>query len=208
MNIFAVHDNYVNQDCNKTGGSAFNNSEPTIYVLPETALLKGGKPFFVPEYAQPCSYEVSLVVRIGRLGRHIAPRFAYRYYDAVTVGVSFTADNLFAQCCAQSLPWDISKGFDGAAVCGRFVDIDEATRKAGRTFALKLEEEGGTVQQADTTTARHSVDNLIAYISRFCMLRQGDLIFTGYPCKGRPARLNTRLTAYLDDALLLGFNVK
>ena len=205
MKIFAVHNNYAAENGNKTRESAFMYKEPVIYEMPDTALLKDNRPFFVPDYAMPCTYQVSLIVRVCRLGRHIAPNFARRYYDAMTVGVSFTADNLYRQCREAGLPWDVSKGFDGAAVCGTFIELAEGMAADGK---MRLEADGVTVQEAMTADSAFTVDEIVSHISKFYMLRQGDLIYTGYPCPPNVAKLNTRLTAWLDDTMVLGFNIK
>ena len=113
MNIFAIHNNFTPSACNKSLSPTFISNTPVVYELPDTALLLKHRPFFIPDYAQPCSYQGSLVIRISRLGRYIAPQYAHRYFDTATVGIAFTADNLFEHCLSNHLPWDISKGFDG-----------------------------------------------------------------------------------------------
>lgn len=206
MKIFLTDNNYSPLAGNKSIEPSLIGCAPVICEIPDTALLKDGRPFFIPDFASPCSYRAALVVRICRLGRCISPRFAHRYYDAATVGIAFTADNLLEQCRAQGLPWDISKGFDNSAAIGRFVTATEAEHP----FALpvRVEEDGRTVQEGSLANANFSIDELVAYISRFYLLRQGDLIYTGFPCPACTARLDTRLTAWLGDEKVLSFNVK
>ena len=92
MKIIAVGMNYAQH--NKELGHTQVNTEPVIFMKPDSAILKDGKPFFIPDFSNEIHYETELVVRINRLGKNIAPRFANRYYDAVTVGIDFTARDL------------------------------------------------------------------------------------------------------------------
>ncbi len=146
------------------------------------------------------------MVRISRLGRSVPVRFARRYYDAVTAGVAFMADNLLARCREASLPWDVCCGFDSAAAVGDFLPLPADQSAADMAFELCLD--GEVVQAVPAGDANFSVEEIIAYISQFHMLRQGDLIFTGFPCAPTVACLDTRLTASLCGTPVLGFNVK
>lgn len=206
MNIFVIHNNYP-LAYNKTDADAFIIEKPVVYTLTDTALTKDGKPFFIPDFASPCTFQMSLVLRISRLGRSISPRFAHRYYDALTVGVMFTAQNLFEYCVSHSLPWEMAKGFDGAAALGRFVTLTEES-KALSGYDFHLERDGETIQKSGMTQPRFSPEELIADISRFYTLRQGDLLYYGFPCSPEKATVNTRLTAFLGNTQVLSFNVK
>lgn len=178
MKIFAVGWNYLNH--NKEMNRALLPKEPVLFMKPDTALLKDGKPFFLPPFSERIEYETELVVRISRLGKNIAPRFAHRYYDAVTVGIDFTARDLQARLRAEGSPWEISKGFDGSAVVGDFIPVDEvAGNLQDLHFSLRID--GKEVQRGHTADMIFPVDEMIAYISRFYTLRMGDLLFTGTP---------------------------
>lgn len=208
MKIFAVYNNYNTVAGNNALPATFSYQgvgTPVVYTVPDTAQLKDDRPFFIPDFASPCTFQASLLVRISRLGRSISPRFAHRYYDAATVGVAFTAQRLWEESCREGLPWDTSKGFDSAAVTGRFIPLD------GRhpdSLAFELHENGRCVQQGPHTAPRWSVDELIAHISRFYLLRQGDLLYTGFPCPPGTARQDSHLTALMDGKKVLSFNIK
>ena len=193
MKIFAVGWNYLNH--NKEMNRALLPKEPVLFMKPDTALLKDGKPFFL------------LVVRISRLGKNIAPRFAHRYYDAVTVGIDFTARDLQARLRAEGSPWEISKGFDGSAVVGDFIPVDEAAGNLQDLhFSLRID--GKEVQRGHTADMIFPVDEMIAYISRFYTLRMGDLLFTGTPEGVGPVAIGNRLQGYLGERQLLDFHVR
>ena len=205
MKIFAVGGNYLNH--NKEMNRALLPKEPVLFMKPDTALLKDGKPFFLPPFSERIEYETELVVRISRLGKNIAPRFAHRYYDAVTVGIDFTARDLQARLRAEGSPWEISKGFDGSAVVGDFIPVDEvAGNLQDLHFSLRID--GKEVQRGHTADMIFPVDEMIAYISRFYTLRMGDLLFTGTPEGVGPVAIGNRLQGYLGERQLLDFHVR
>ncbi len=205
MKIFAVGWNYLNH--NKEMNRALLPKEPVLFMKPDTALLKDGKPFFLPPFSERIEYETELVVRISRLGKNIAPRFAHRYYDAVTVGIDFTARDLQARLRAEGSPWEISKGFDGSAVVGDFIPVDEvAGNLQDLHFSLRID--GKEVQRGHTADMIFPVDEMIAYISRFYTLRMGDLLFTGTPEGVGPVAIGNRLQGYLGERQLLDFHAR
>lgn len=205
MKIFAVGWNYLNH--NKEMNRALLPKEPVLFMKPDTALLKDGKPFFLPPFSERIEYETELVVRISRLGKNIAPRFAHRYYDAVTVGIDFTARDLQARLRAEGSPWEISKGFDGSAVVGDFIPVDEAAGNLQDLhFSLRID--GKEVQRGHTADMIFPVDEMIAYISQFYTLRMGDLLFTGTPEGVGPVAIGNRLQGYLGERQLLDFHVR
>ena len=205
MKIFAVGWNYLNH--NKEMNRALLPKEPVLFMKPDTALLKDGKPFFLPPFSERIEYETELVVRISRLGKNIAPRFAHRYYDAVTVGIDFTARDLQARLRAEGSPWEISKGFDGSAVVGDFIPVDEAAGNLQDLhFSLRID--GKEVQRGHTADMIFPVDEMIAYISRFYTLRMGDLLFTGTPEGVGSVAIGNHLQGYLGERQLLDFHVR
>ena len=181
--------------------------EPVVFLKADSALLKDGKPFFIPDWAGRVDYEAELVVRISRLGKGIPLRFAHRYYDAVTVGIDFTARQLQQQARQQGLPWTICKGFDGSAMTGRWQTVTPQPVAEGMgwegTFRLDLN--GTTVQQGDARDMLFSIDYLISYLSRFFTLKTGDLIFTGTPVGVGPVSIGDHLQGYLAGQRVLDF---
>ena len=180
--------------------------EPVVFTKADSALLSGGKPFFIPLYTSQCEYETELVVRISHLGRSISERFAHRYYDEITVGIDFTARDLQKQLCAKGLPWDLCKGFDGSAVVGTFVPVSRFRSIQDLHFHLCIN--GNTVQQGHTADMLHHVDKLVSYISQFFTLKTGDLIFTGTPAGVGQVHIDDHIEGYLEGEKLLEFNVK
>lgn len=181
-------------------------TEPTIFMKSDSSLLKDGKPFFIPDFSSEIHYETELVVKIDRLGKNIAERFAHRYYSEVTVGIDFTARDLQRRLREQGLPWEISKAFDNSAVIGTFIPLEEAGNVNQLSFHLDMN--GKTVQQGNTADMLFSVDQIIAYVSRFFTLKIGDLIYTGTPVSVGPVSIGDHLEGYLGERKLLDFHVR
>lgn len=204
MKIIAVGMNYAAH--NKELHHSLELSEPTIFMKSDSALLKDGKPFFIPDFSSEIHYETEIVVKIDRLGKNIAERFAYRYYNEVTVGIDFTARDLQRELRAKGLPWEISKAFDNSAVIGEFVPLDRVGDVNRIPFHLDIN--GQTVQSGNTSDMLFPVDKIIAYVSRFFTLKIGDLIFTGTPSGVGPVKINDHLQGYINERKLLDFHVK
>ena len=181
-------------------------TEPTIFMKSDSSLLKDGKPFFIPDFSSEIHYETELVVKIDRLGKNIAERFAHRYYSEVTVGIDFTARDLQRRLREQGLPWEIRKAFDNSAVIGTFIPLEEAGNVNQLSFHLDMN--GKTVQQGNTADMLFSVDQIIAYVSRFFTLKIGDLIYTGTPVGVGPVSIGDHLEGYLGERKLLDFHVR
>jgi 2-keto-4-pentenoate hydratase/2-oxohepta-3-ene-1,7-dioic acid hydratase in catechol pathway len=153
--------------------------EPVIFMKPDTAVIKSGQPLFLPEHLGEIHYELELVFRIGKAGKHIEPEFAHRYIDQFTVGIDFTARNLQQYLKEKGLPWERAKAFDGSAVIGEMQKFDGFETMMETPFHLLLN--GQKVQEGKMKEMIYSVPDLIAFISKSFTLKTGDLIFTGTP---------------------------
>ena len=184
-----------------------SGKDPVIFLKPDSSILNRGLPFFLPDFSEDVQYETELVVRISRLGKAVSERFASRYYDAVTVGVDFTARDLQNQARQAGLPWDLSKGFDCSAVTGRFVPVMELGKDiSDLNFHMDLD--GRTVQRGYTGDMLHSVDRIVSYVSQFMTIKMGDLIFTGTPSGVGKVAVGNHLQGYLEGEKLLDFYVR
>lgn len=204
MKIFAVGLNYASH--NKEMKRTFESKEPVLFMKPDTALLKGGKPFYLPDFSDEVHYETELVVKVSRLGKNIAERFAERYYEEITVGIDFTARDLQRKQKELGLPWEIAKAFDNSAAIGSFISKADVPDVGDIHFHLDIN--GNTVQQGHTKEMIYQVDKIISYISRFFTLKIGDLIFTGTPAGIGPVSVNDHLQGYIGETKLLDFRVK
>lgn len=204
MKIFAVGMNYAEH--NKELHHTLLLQDPVIFSKPESALVKDGRPFFIPDFAERFDYETEIVVKINKMGKSIAERFAHRYYDSLTLGIDFTARDLQDKLRKDGLPWELCKGFDGSAVIGEFVNKDELPPTDNLHFSLSID--GAKVQEGFSGDMIHSIDQIIAYISRFFTLKTGDLIYTGTPAGVGPVHENQHLEGFLERIKLLDFNIK
>ncbi len=204
MKIIAVGMNYAAH--NNEMQHTLELTEPTIFMKPDCALLKDGKPFFIPDFSSEMHYETELVVKIDRLGKNIAERFAHRYYKEVTVGIDFTARDLQRKFREKGLPWELSKSFDNSAAVGEFVPLEKIGEVNNLNFHLEIN--GQQVQKGCTADLLFSVDKIIAYISQYVTLKIGDLIFTGTPMGVGPVHINDHLQGYIGEEKLLDFWVK
>lgn len=205
MKIFAVDMNYVgyNKALNEP---LLKRDDPVIFTKADSSLLKDRKPFFIPDELGTIEYEAEIVVRVCRLGKSISERFASRYYDAVTVGIDFTARDLLRKLSQQGLPWDMSKSFDGAAALGEWVSKDKFLDIQRLRFHLDVN--GETKQEGCTSDMIYKVDEIISHISRFFTLKTGDLIYTGCPTSGFPVHINDRLEGYIEERKVLDLHCK
>lgn len=203
MKILAVGRNYVNH-AKELGNDI--PTEPVIFLMPETALIQRNQPFFYPDFSNEVHHEVELVIKINRLGKNISEKFANRYYDEIGIGIDFTARDLQRSASASGLPWAISKGFDGSAPIGQFVNKSELGDLKNIDFSL--EKNGQVVQQGNSGDMLFSFDAIIAYVSRFFTLKIGDLIYTGTPMGVGPVQIGDNLVAKIGDRELLNFYVR
>lgn len=205
MKIFAIGLNYPqhNKELNET---LYKGESPVIFTKADSSLLKDGKPFFVPDDMGRIDYETEIVVRICRLGKAIPACFAYRYYDAVTVGIDFTARDLQKQLREKGLPWELCKGFDGAATIGNWVPVDKFRNIQALQFHLDIN--GKTVQQGCTSDMLFKIDEIIEYISKYFTLKTGDIIYTGTPVGVGPVNIDDHLEGYIEGRKVLEFNIK
>jgi 2-keto-4-pentenoate hydratase/2-oxohepta-3-ene-1,7-dioic acid hydratase in catechol pathway len=181
-------------------------SEPVFFAKSEASLLVNNKPFFYPGFSSDIHYETELVVKINRLGKCISPRFAYRYYSEITVGIDFTARDLQRRCKEKGWPWEIAKAFDYSAPTGKMVAVSALSNPNNIRFRLDLN--GNTVQEGCSADMIFSIDQIISQLSKYFTLKTGDLIFTGTPPGVGPVHIGDHLQAYLENQLVLDFRVR
>ncbi len=166
--------------------------EPVVFCKPDSALLPPRNPFVIPPWTGDVHHEIEWVVRIGKVGKYIEPRFAYSYLDAMTVGLDFTARDLQSKLKSQGLPWERAKGFDGSAVLGSWVELPAEPR----AHEIRLEKNGSEVQRGSTADFLHSVEDLIAFVSQYFILKKGDVLCTGTPAVVGPVAAGDRLGGF------------
>ncbi len=201
MKIVCVGLNYQSHNIEMKREPSDKNDDPVLFQKPDTALLHNDKnEFYIPDFSSDIHYEAEVVVKINKMGKNIAERFAHRYYDEITIGLDFTARDLQSKLKAKGLPWEISKAFDNSAAVGTFINKENVDLSACN-FSLQINDQ--TVQQGNTSDMIHSIDQIIAYASRYFTLKTGDLIFTGTPAGVGKISIGDKLNGWIEDSMLL-----
>lgn len=181
-------------------------TEPMFFMKPETALLPEGRAFPYPDFSKEIHYETELVLRVCKSGKNIAENDAPYYYNAITVGIDFTARDLQSQCKAKGHPWETAKAFDYSAPVGNFMEISELKTPSDISFGMKLN--GEWAQQGHSRDMIFGFDRIIAHVSRFVTLQEGDLIFTGTPQGVGEVHVGDQLELYLEGEVVRSILVK
>lgn len=182
------------------------SEEPVFFMKPDSSLLLGNKPFFIPDFSSEIHHEVEIVLKISRLGKNIESRFAHRYFSQISVGIDFTARDLQRICIREGKPWEIAKSFDQSAVVGKFININSLHDQKSINFQLDVNDQ--TVQKGNTKNMVFSFDAIVSFVSRYVTLKTGDLIFTGTPAGVGIVKIHDHLVATLEGQALLDFWVK
>jgi len=151
---------------------------PVVFLKPDSAILTNKNPFFIPPFSSDVHYEVEVLIKINKVGKHIASRFAHKYYDEIGLGIDFTARDVQQQCKEKGLPWEKAKAFDGSAVIGNFYNKKDFNLE---NLSFQLFKNNEIVQDGNTQSMLWKIDELISYVSQYFTLKKGDIIFTGTP---------------------------
>ncbi|WP_396637239.1 fumarylacetoacetate hydrolase family protein [Maribacter sp. R77961] len=181
-------------------------SEPVIFIKPDSSVLPKEQDFYIPEFTSDVHYEVEVLVKIKKVGKHIDEKFANTYYDEVGLGIDFTARDLQSKLKEKGLPWEKAKGFDGATVIGNW--LPKTKFKDLNNLNFKLLKNDEVVQVGNTNLMLWKIDEIIAYVSTFFMLKKGDVIFTGTPAGVGKVNANDYLTGSLENEELFTVKIK
>ncbi len=175
MKIICIGRNYA-EHAKELGNEIPEN--PVIFMKPDTAVLKKGSDFYLPEFSDDVHYETEVILKISKGGKYISEENASKYYDEIGLGIDFTARDLQSKLKEKGLPWELAKGFDGSAVVSEFIKKDNFDLKNLPFSLIKNKEK---VQDGNTSMMIFSPEKIIAFVSQYFTLRVGDLIFTGTP---------------------------
>jgi acylpyruvate hydrolase len=180
--------------------------QPVVFLKPDTALVKGGAPFYYPDFSTNIHHEVELVLKISKEGKYIQPQFAHRYFEEIGLGIDFTARDLQDQCKAKGLPWEIAKAFNGSAPIGDFKSVSEFSDLKNIDFHLEIN--GEVKQKGNTSLMLFDFATIISYVSQFFTLKKGDLIYTGTPAGVGPVETGDQLIGFIGNEKMLHVEVK
>ena len=180
--------------------------EPLFFLKPETAIQPKGHPFFIPDFSQMIHYEIELVIKIDKIGKHIQEQFAHKYYSKIGLGIDFTARDIQEACKQQGLPWEKAKGFDGSAqISQNFINKEDLNIQ---DITFSLNKNGNEVQKGNSKNMIFSFDKIISYISRFYTLKIGDLIYTGTPSGVGQVKIGDKLNGFINNQEMLNVLIK
>ena len=203
MKIICIGRNFI-KHAKELGNSV--PKEPLFFLKPDTAIQPKGHPFFIPEFSDDIHYEIELVIKINKTGKHIEERFAHKYYSQIGLGIDFTARDIQQECKKKGLPWEKAKGFDGSAQISKtFIDKSELDLY---NISFKLELNGEKVQYGNSKDMLFHFDKIISYISKFYTLKIGDLIYTGTPEGVGKVQAGDKLKGYIAEKEMLNIVVK
>lgn len=201
MKIICIGRNYADHVKELNNEQA---EEPVVFMKPDTALLRPGDSFYLPDFSENVQHEIELVVKISKAGKHIEKEFARNYYSEISVGIDFTARDLQNSLKEKGLPWEKAKSFDGSAVIGTFIPVSSLSFP----IHFELENNGICVQKGSSDLMIFDIDSLVSYVSRFFTLKVGDLIYTGTPAGVAKVQKNDLLAGSLEGRELFRIAVK
>ncbi len=179
---------------------------PVIFMKPDSALLRPGEDFYIPDFSEDIHHEIEVVVKINRMGKYIEEQFAHKYYDEIGLGIDFTARDLQSKLKAKGLPWELAKGFNGSAPVSDFISKNDLGDLQQLDFSLEIN--GEPRQIGNTSMMLYRIDYLISFVSRYFTLKTGDLIFTGTPKGVGAVKSGDLLIGKLNGAEMLRLNIK
>jgi 2-keto-4-pentenoate hydratase/2-oxohepta-3-ene-1,7-dioic acid hydratase in catechol pathway len=201
MKIFCVGRNY-SEHAKELGNAVPEN--PVIFSKPDTALLKNGEDFYLPDFSNDVHYEAELVIKISKMGKKIQEKFASNYYSEIGFGIDFTARDLQAQLKQKGLPWELAKAFDGSAPIGEFSNHKDLQNP----IQFSLLKNGELVQNGNSNDMIFSFDKIVSFISQYFTLKVGDLIYTGTPAGVGAVKIGDKLEGFIGDKKMLHCEVK
>jgi acylpyruvate hydrolase len=203
MKVIAIGRNYA------AHAKELNNplpSSPVIFLKPDTAVLKDNKPFYLPDFSSDIHYELEVVLKVCKEGKHIAEKFASSYFDEVGLGIDFTARDIQNIHKEKGLPWELAKAFDNSAAISHFIPKDKIEDLNNLQFELKIN--GETRQNGNTKNILFSFEKIISFVSQYITLKKGDLIFTGTPEGVGQVHQGDKLEAWIGEEQFLNFDIK
>lgn len=179
---------------------------PVLFLKPDTAVLSRRQPFYIPDFTKDLHYEVEVLVKINRVGKHIEEKFAHKYYDEIGLGIDFTARDIQQKMKEKGLPWEKAKAFDNSAIIGEFISKDKFSSMEDIPFRLQKNDE--VVQESNTSHMLWKIDELISYISQYFTLKTGDVIFTGTPAGVAAVTEGDKLEGFIADKSMFTVDIR
>lgn len=202
MKVICIGRNYI--DHAKEMNSPIPK-KPLVFMKPSTAVVKTGIDFYIPDFSSNVHFELELVLKISKNGKHIQEKYAKDYYQEIGLGIDFTARDIQEECKAKGHPWEIAKSFDNSALLSDFVDKNTLVED---DISFQLTQNDVIKQNGNSKDLIFSFDYLISYVSQYFTLNRGDYLFTGTPAGVGPVNIGDKLEGMLNDKALLTCYIK
>lgn len=203
MKIICVGQNYLKhiEELKSKG-----NSSPILFLKPDSSVIQKNQPFFIPEFSDEIHYEVELILKFNKLGKHINSNYSKNYYDQISLGIDFTARDLQKKLKEFGHPWEKAKAFDNSALIGEWISIDDFTNINNINFCLKINNK--IVQSSNSSHMIWKIDDLISEVSSYFTLKIGDILFTGTPEGVGQINIGDILEGYIEDKMVFSIKIK
>ena len=203
MKIICIGKNYV-KHIKELNGSFENN--PTIFMKPDSSVIQKNQPFFIPEFSNQIHYELELILKFSKVGKHIDKDFCLKYISHFSLGIDFTARDLQNDLKLKGLPWEISKSFDNSALIGEWIPYDDKIDLNNINFSLK--KNGKIVQKSNSSKMIWKITELINYVSKYFTIKIGDIMFTGTPEGVGKVKIGDFLEGFIDKEKIFEIKIK
>ena len=203
MKIICIGRNYAEHI------TELNNNRPdspVIFIKPDSSIILKNQPFFIPDFSNEINYEVEIILKICKLGKHIENKYAHKYFNHIGLGIDFTARDTQNELKSNGLPWEKAKAFDGSALVGSW--FDKTKFQDLRNLNFSLFKNGKSVQIGNTSQMMWNFDELISEISKYFTLKIGDIIFTGTPSGVGKVNKGDNLEGFIEGKSSFVINVK
>jgi 2-keto-4-pentenoate hydratase/2-oxohepta-3-ene-1,7-dioic acid hydratase in catechol pathway len=203
MKIICIGQNYLEhiEELNS------NRSEsPVIFLKPDSSIIQKNQPFFIPDFSKEIHYEVEIILKFSKLGKHIDPKFSNKYYNQISLGIDFTARDLQKKLKQSGQPWEKAKAFDNSAVIGDWINISDFHEINNINFCLKVNNK--IVQTSNSSNMIWKVDELISEVSNYFTLKIGDILFTGTPEGVGKVNVGDVLDGFLEKKKVFSIKIK
>ena len=203
MKIICIGKNYV-KHIQELNGSFDDN--PTIFMKPDSSVIQKNQPFFIPEFSNQIHYELELILKFSKVGKHIDKDFCLKYISHFSLGIDFTARDLQNDLKLKGLPWEISKSFDNSALIGEWIPYDDKIDLNNINFSLK--KNGKIVQKSNSSKMIWKITELINYVSKYFTIKIGDIMFTGTPEGVGSIEIGDFLEGFIDKEKIFEIKIK
>jgi fumarylpyruvate hydrolase len=191
--IYCVGRNYAAHA--REMGKDPDKEPPFFFLKPADAVLLGGQMHYPPG-TENLHHEIELVVAIHREGRSIPPEKALEHVYGYAVGLDMTRRDLQFKARDMGRPWDFGKSFDESAPITPIHPVASNGHHSEGKIWLKVNDE--MRQEADVADMIWNIPDTIAFLSRYYVLKPGDLIFTGTPAGVGAVKRGDRLVGGVD----------